>query len=147
MPSSGCAWDAYRLVIDCSGGDEARRVGLKVFAAEKSRFGNLLLHGLLKRVGLVINQKRTYRNNREEGLQVRTTNLKKSRRPRLKAEVPTKPNPRWPTDFVVDKLSIDQGVKILNVVDDYFRELVGELIRLFISGHQVGRFLTEVCKA
>jgi len=77
------------------------------------------LHGLLKREGLVINKKRTYRIYREEGLQVRTKKRKKLQRPRQVTEVPTQPNQRWSMDFVADQLSNGRRFRILNVVDDF----------------------------
>lgn len=47
-------------------------------------------------------------------------------------------------DFVADQLSNGRRFRILNVVDDYSRELVGQLISFSISGHQVARFLTQL---
>lgn len=129
-----------------SGRDAALRARLKALATENSRYGYLLLHGLLKREGLVINKKRTYRIYREEGLQVRTKKRKKLQRPRLPAEVPTKTNLRWSMDFVADQLSNGRRFRILNVVDDYSRELVGQLISFSISGHQVARFLSQLAE-
>ena len=52
--------------------DNDLRARLKVLAAEYSRYGYLLLRGLLKAEGLVVNKKRTYRLYTEEALQVRT---------------------------------------------------------------------------
>lgn len=63
--------------------DEALRKRLKELAAQYSRYGYLLLHGLLKSEGMVINKKRTYRIYTEEGLQVRTKKRKKLTRPML----------------------------------------------------------------
>ena len=48
--------------------DQALRERMKTLAAEHSRYGYLLLHGLLKAEGLVVNKKRTYRLYTEEGL-------------------------------------------------------------------------------
>ena len=70
----------------------ALRSRLKTLAATLSRYGYLLLHGLLKAEGLVVNRKHTYRLYREEGLQVRTKKRKKLDRPRLALEVPLGPN-------------------------------------------------------
>ncbi len=53
-------------------GDNDLRARLKVLAAEYPRYGYLLLHGLLKAEGLVVNKKRTYRLYTEEALQIRT---------------------------------------------------------------------------
>ena len=46
-------------------------------ATQYPRYGYLMLHGLLKNEGLVVNKKRTYRLYREAGLQVRTKKRKK----------------------------------------------------------------------
>jgi uncharacterized protein YllA (UPF0747 family) len=46
--------------------DQALRARLKRLAAQHSRYGYLLLHGLLKAEGLVVNKKRTYRLYTEE---------------------------------------------------------------------------------
>lgn len=62
--------------------DDRLRDRLKHLAAEQSAYGYLLLHGLLKAEGLVINKKRTYRIYTEEKLQVRTKKRKKLQRPR-----------------------------------------------------------------
>ena len=52
--------------------DSALRARLKELAAKQSAYGYLLLHGLLKAEGLVVNHKRTCRLYSEEDLQVRT---------------------------------------------------------------------------
>lgn len=126
------------------GRDEALRARLKALASTNARYGYLLLHGLLKSEGLVINKKRTYRLYCEEGLQVRTKKRKKLQRPRLPMEVPTAPNQRWSMDFVADQLSNGRRFRILNIVDDFSRELVGQLIGFSISGHQVVRYLGQL---
>ena len=79
--------------------DQALRTRLQQLATEQSAYGYLLLHGMLKAEGLVINKKRTYRIYTEEGLQVRTKKRKKIQRPRQPMEVPfcllyTSPSPR-----------------------------------------------------
>lgn len=55
---------------------------MKELAAQQSAYGYLILHGLLKAEGLVINRKRIYRIYTEERLQVRTKRRKKLHRPR-----------------------------------------------------------------
>ena len=50
---------------------------LKVLASQNRRYGFLRLPALLRREGLVINHKRTYRLYRQEGLQVRTKKRRK----------------------------------------------------------------------
>ena len=127
--------------------DRALRARLKTLAAQHSRYGYLLLHGLLKAEGLVVNKKRTYRLYTEEGLQVRTKKRKKLQRPRLPMEVPTQANQRWSMDFVSDQLSNGRRFRVLNVVDDYSREMVGQLVSTSIAGQQVARFLDQLGKA
>ncbi|WP_415644407.1 IS3 family transposase, partial [Shewanella algae] len=108
------------------------------------RYGYLMLHGLLRGEGWVKNRKRTYRLYTEEGLQVRTKKHKKLTRPRQPMEVPTTPNQRWSMDFVSDQLSNGRRFRVLNVVDDYSREMVGQLVSVAISGKQVARFLEQL---
>ena len=103
-----------------------------------------MLHGLLKSEGLVVNRKHTYRLYTEEALQVRTKKRKKLTRPRQPTEVPSAPNQRWSTDFVSDQLSSGRRFRVLNVVDDFSIEMVGQLVSVSISGRQVARFLTHL---
>ena len=120
------------------------RERLKTLASQHSRYGYLMLHSLLKAEGLVVNRKRTYRIYTEEGLQVRTKKRKKLVRPRLPMEVPSRPNQRWSMGFVPDQLSNGRRFRTLNVVDDYSREMVGQLVSVSISGQQVARFLDQL---
>jgi len=124
--------------------DEPLRQRLKTLASQYPRYGYLLLHNLLKQESLVVNKKRTYRLYTEENLQVRTKKRKKLTRPRLVIDTPTKANQRWSMDFVADQLSNGRRFRILNVVDDYSRELVGQLVLFSITGQQVARFLTQL---
>ena len=124
--------------------DEALRRRLKELAAQYSRYGYLLLHGFLKAEGLAINKKRTYRVYTEEGLQVRTKKRKKLTRPVPVMDLPKQINERWSMDFVSDQLSNGRRFRILNVVDDYSRELVGQLAEFSISGNRVARFLDQL---
>jgi len=94
--------------------DNVLRSRLKELAAQYPRYGYLMLHGLLKAEGLVVNRKRTYRLYSEEALQVRTKKRKKLQRPRLPTEVLMAVNQRWSMDFVADQLSNGRRFRILN---------------------------------
>lgn len=122
--------------------DSSLRQRLKSLATQYPRYGYLMLHGLLRGEGWVKNRKRTYRLYTEEGLQVRTKKRKKLTRPRQPIEVPTAPNQRWSMDFVSDQFSNGRRFRVLNVVDDYSREMVGQLVQVSMSGRQVARFLS-----
>lgn len=121
--------------------DVALRARLKALASEYTRYGYLFLHALLKAEGLVINKKRTYRIYTEEKLQVRTKKRNKLQRTRQPMIVPSTANEQWAMDFVSDQLSSGRRFRVLNIVDVYTKEMVGQLTAISISGHQVARFL------
>lgn len=122
-------------------GDGALRARLKALAVQQSAYDYLLLHGILKVEGLVVNKKHTYRLYTEEELQVRTKKRKKLQRPKQPMELPTGVNQRWSMDLVSDQLSNGRRFRVLNVVDDFSREMVGQLVSVSITGAQVARFL------
>ena len=124
--------------------DVELRARLKEMAQQYLRYGYPMLHALLRNEGLVRNGKRTYRIYTEEGLQVRTKKRKKLVRPRIPMSVPTHCNERWSIDFVSDHLANGRRFRVLNVVDDYSRECVGQLVDTSISGARLARFLTEL---
>lgn len=107
-------------------------------------YGCPMLHQILKAEGLVINHKRTHRLYRFLNLQVRTKRRNKVKRPRQINIVPNGINQRWSMDFVSDQLACGRRIRILNVLDDYSRECLGQLIQPSITGNQVGRFLNEL---
>jgi len=109
---------------------------LKKLAERYNRYGYLMLHGMLRNEGLVQNRKRTYRLYTEMGLQVRTKRRKKLIRPRVPLDLPQCAGERWSIDFVHDQLSYGRRFRVLNLVDDYSRECVGQLIDVSISGQR-----------
>ncbi len=142
---AGVSRTAYRYQ-PVTRGDKPLRERLKILATEYPRYGYLLLHALLKAEGLVINKKHTYRLYTEENLQVRTKKRKKLQRARIPMMVPTRVNQPWSMDFVSDQLSHGRRFRILNIVDDYSHEMVGQLVSVSISGMQVARFLTQLAQ-
>ena len=132
----------YRAV---KGSDAKLRHRLRELASQHPSYGYLLLHSLLKGEGLVINKKRTYRLYVEEKLQVRRKKRRKKLcRPGQPVLIPTRVNQRWSMDFMSDQLGCGRRFRILNVIDDYSRELIRQLIYTSISGRQVARFLDEL---
>lgn len=124
--------------------DQPLRQRLQALATQYPRYGYLILHSLLKDEGLVINKKRTYRIYTEEGLQVRTKKRKKVTRSRMPMVVPIAKNIRWSMDFVSDQLSNGRRFRVFNIVDDYSREVIGQLADFSITGHQVARFIIHL---
>ncbi|WP_445083943.1 DDE-type integrase/transposase/recombinase [Candidatus Vondammii sp. HM_W22] len=58
--------------------------------------------------------------------------------------VPIGKNIRWSVDFVSDQLVNGRRFRVFNVIDDYSREVIGQLSDFSINGHQVARFLTQL---
>jgi putative transposase len=114
---------------------------LKSLGEEYPRYGYLMLHGMLRAEGLVENRKRTYRVYSALRMQVRTKRRRKLIRPRVPMAVPTRPNERWSADFVHDQLADGRRIRILNIVDDFSRVCVGQLVDLSISGSRMVRLL------
>ena len=142
--TAGISRSGYRHPLQRPGRDQALSEALKAKASQYPRYGYLMLHGLLKNEGLVINRKRTYRLYTEAGLQMRTKKRKKLIRPRVAMPLPARPNERWSMDFVHDQLANGRRFRILNVVDDYSRECIGQVVDTSLSGQRVARCLKDL---
>ncbi|MDI5889533.1 IS3 family transposase [Halomonas rhizosphaerae] len=123
--------------------DEPLRARLNVLATCYPRYGYLLLHALLHHEGMVVNRKRTYRLYRESGLQVRIRRRKRLVRPRAPMPCPDRANQRWSMDVVSDQLASERRFRVLNIMDDFSRERVGQLVDTSISGRRLARFFYE----
>lgn len=53
-------------------------------------------------------------------------------------------NLRWSIDFVSDQLANGRRFRVLNIVNDFSRECIGQLIAISIGGRQVSRFLNRL---
>ena len=54
---------------------------------------------------------------------------------------------RWSMDFVSDQLSKGRRFRVLNLIDDYSREVIDQLVSFSISGQQVARFLDQAIES
>ncbi|MBL3587881.1 transposase, partial [Rhodovulum sulfidophilum] len=94
--------------------DQAAIKRMKELASENRRYGYLRLHAMLRREGLIMNHKRTYRLYTEHGLQIRTKKRRKlPRRDRVAPQVPERPMQRWSVDFVSDQLADYRRFRVL----------------------------------
>jgi putative transposase len=123
----------------------ALRARIIDMAHERRRFGYRRIQMMLRREGVVVNHKRTYRLYREAGLAVR----KRKKRhgiavPRIPLDQPYAPNEVWSMDFVFDAMSNGKRIKRLTIVDDYSREAVDILVDRGMSGRYVARRLSEI---
>ena len=124
--------------------EEEIRSRLCELASQYPRYGYLLLWRLLRAEGFVVNKKRVYRIYKEQGLQVRRRKRTKLIRPRQSPALPEQVNCRWSMDFVSDQLNTSRRFRILNVIDDYSRELIGQYIGFSIGSQQVIRLLEQL---
>ena len=127
------------------GSDGAFRDRLKALAAEYPRYGYKMLHAMLRTEGLDVNAKKTYRIYREEALQVR----RKARKRQLARDRIPMPrlgtcNQCWSMDFISDQLATGRRFRVLNVVDNYSRECVGQIVDYSISGKRVSQWLDQL---
>ena len=58
--------------------------------------------------------------------------------------VPTHQNERWSIDFVSDQLTTGRRFRVLNIIDDFTRECVGQLTDTSISGVRMVRFMDSL---
>ena len=122
------------------GRNDARlRSRLKALAEQYPKYGCPTLHDMLVIEGEVVNKKRTYRIYCEEGLQVRTKKRKKLTRPLIPMSVPDSINERWSVDFVSDQLANGRRFRVFNVVDDFSRECLLQVVDFSISGQRLTR--------
>lgn len=125
--------------------DAELRARLRELAGQHRRFGYLRLHALLRREGLVINRKKTYRLYKADDLAVRRRPRRRPpERERLRLVVPGRRNQRWSMDFASDALWTGRRFRCLCVVDDATRESPALLPDFSIGGERVVRVLDEL---
>jgi len=117
-------------------------------ASDYGRYGYRKIAELLRREGIIINDKRVERIWRQEGLQVPVKQPKRKRlwlndgscirhRPTYKDHV-------WSYDFVMDRTEDGRAFRILNVIDEYTKECLGCLVQRRINSFDVLEFLSKL---
>lgn len=124
--------------------DAALRQRMRELAKKYPRYGLPLLHQLLRNEGLVVNHKRSYRIYREEKLSLKRRKRGKLKRARVILAPPAGPGERWSMDFVSDRLASGRSFRVLNVIDDFNRECVLQVVDTGISGARVARELSAL---
>lgn len=127
--------------------DQALIDRMQALAQRHRRWGLISIHDVCKREGLVINRKRSLRVYREQKLQIRhRPRRKKVSIMRAPIAKPTAPNQVWSMDFIHDRLENGRKIKVLNVVDDFSRVCVGQIIRDSITGRHLTEFFDQLDK-
>lgn len=122
--------------------DNVLKERMKELAAERPRWGQPILHAVLKREGLVVNHKRTERVYRELNLSLRMKKRKK-RVSHLRIVTPpaSRPNERWSMDFLFDQTNDNRRLKFFTLGDDFTREALEVEAGRSIGGEAVTEFL------
>lgn len=121
--------------------EESLRTRMIELCERYRRFGCPRIHWFLNKEALVINYKRTERIYREMGLQLK--NRKKKKRSnviRIPLPKASFENQIWSMDFIHDRLESGRKLKILNVVDDYTKICVGQMVASSITGEDLIKF-------
>ena len=128
--------------------EEGLRRRLKELAQVRRRFGCRRLHVMLRREGVRINNKRTERLYREEGLMLSIRRRKKlASLLRTELPKPTHRNHIWSMDFMRDSLANGRTIKVLAIVDEYTRKCFRIEVDTSINGVRVVRVLNEISQA
>ncbi len=127
--------------------ETALRERMKELADRLTRAGHPLLHWLLRAEGLVVNRKRSYRIYRNESLPLpRRRKGKKPAAPRTAAPRPTAPGQRWSMDFMSDQLISGRRFRVFNLIDDFDRQCILQIVDTSISGARIAGRLRELAR-
>jgi putative transposase len=125
--------------------DEPLIARMKELAEQHKRWGVVSIHGVCRREGLVVNHKRSLRVYREQQLQIRhRPGRKRFSVVRAPIAKPSAPNQVWSMDFIHDRLENGRKVKVLNVVDDFSRVCVGQIVSDSITGKHLVEFFESL---
>jgi len=110
-------------------------------ASEYGRYGYRQVTGILNMEGWDVGKDRVFRIWQEEGLKVPQKQPKRARLwladgscIRLRPEYP---NHVWSYDFVAEKTYDGRNVKILNIIDEFFRECIASVVARRIRSQDV----------
>ena len=141
---TGISRTCYRYCPKRTEKDRAMKTSLLEMAKQYPRYGYLMLHALLRINGMVVNKKRIYRLYKEMGLSLRMKRRKKLYRPRSPMTSPGAPGECLSMDFIHDQLANGRRIRVLNILDNFSRECVGQIVDFSITGERVSRFLDQL---
>jgi len=99
----------------------------------------------IRKAGHIWNHKKVYRVYKQIHFNKRVR-LKKRLPVRIKQPLsaPGEPNVTWSMDFVTDTLTSNRSFRVLNIIDDYNREAIGQETSLSMPSKRVTRILEKV---
>lgn len=114
-------------------------------SARWKRFGYRRLHIMLRREGVCINHKKTYRLYKNAGLTLKKRSKKKKYEKRgMPERIITEANARWSMDFVSDRTRYGSNLRILTVIDEVTRECLALEVDNSLTGRRVSAVLTRI---
>ena len=118
--------------------DRDLRVELRQIARRKPRWGYRRAHGHLRSNGHVVNRKRVQRLWREEGLRVPQKTRKRRRTGDREAQWlrAERPNELWALDYQYDQTADGRMLRLLNIVDEFTREVLAIRVDRSITAEQ-----------
>ena len=144
---AGISRTVYRYCPKRPEKDEDLKATLLELAQQYPRYGYLMLHALLRNMGMKVNKKRIYRLYKELGLSLPRKRRKKLNRQHSPMTLPSGSGERLSMDFIHDQLEDGTRFRVLNIIDDFSRECVGQLVDTSITGERVARFLDQLVSA
>jgi putative transposase len=131
-----------------TGRDDELRERIRELAHQRRRFGCPRIHLLLRREGIVVNNKRTERIYREEGLSLGKRRRKKTAAiARVILPASVRPNERWSMDFVTDSIVTGRRFRALVIIDDYSRECPVIEVDTSLGGRRVVQVLEQLSES
>ena len=125
--------------------DDVISARMSAIVERHRRYGLPRVHWLLKREGLVQNQKKTARIYRSMRFQLKNRKGKKRANViRMPLAKPTKPNQVWSMDFIFDRLENGRTLKVFKVVDDFSKVCIGQIVDSSITGDKLVKFFSEL---
>ena len=117
---------------------------LKALSGRWKRFGYRRLHIVLRREGIGINHKKTYRLYKNAGLALRKRNKKKYEKRGMPERTASAANTRWSLDFISDRTRYGSNIRILTVIDEVTRECLGLEVDSSLTGRRVTAALNQI---
>ncbi len=118
---------------------------LILMSSRWKRFGYRRLHIMLRREGICINHKKTYRLYKEAGLTLPKRSKKKKYEKRgMPERIITEANVRWSMDFVSDRTRYGSNLRILTVIDEVTRECLALEVDKSLTGKRVTAVLNRI---
>jgi len=126
--------------------DHDLRAELRRIARRKPRWGYRRAHGHLRENGHLVNRKRVQRLWREEGLRVpqRTRKRRRTGDPEAQWLRAERPNELWAIDYQYDQTADGRMLRLLNIVDEFTREVLAIRVDRSITAQQTVSVLEAI---